>query len=160
LTNHAKIGYGNLVKSKLVAYMLLFLTGLWGGHHFYLGRPGKGFLYLFTWGLCFFGWIYDFFTLGQQVDDANLRIAYRDGLPDHRVVVPYGGQSASGMAGFSAEKQILVLSGRSPVLTVRDVVAGTNLEVEEAETALGKLAERGLARLRVDKEGRVTYDFR
>jgi hypothetical protein len=117
LTNHAKIGYGNPVKSKLVAYMLLFLTGLWGGHHFYLGRPGKGFLYLFTWGLCFFGWIYDFFTLEQQVDDANLRI-----VRGPRIVVPYEGQGASGTAGFSAEKQILVLSGRSPVLTVRDRV--------------------------------------
>jgi TM2 domain-containing membrane protein YozV len=159
LTNEAKTGYGNPMKSKAVAYLLLFLTGPWGGHHFYLGRPGKGCLYLFTFGLCSLGVVYDWFTLGRQVDDANMRTVYREGLSFHHVVHGGAGVRPSAMAGFSAEKQILLLSGQSPVLTVRDVVAGTNLEVEEAEATLLKLAECGIARLRVDKQGRVMYDF-
>jgi TM2 domain-containing membrane protein YozV len=159
LTNITNIGYNGPVKSKLVAYVLLFLTGLWGGHHFYLGRPGKGLLYLCTWGLFFFGLVYDLFTLDRQVDDANWRIRYREGMPYRRIVAPQSGLQPSDIAGFSAEKQILMLSDRYPVLTVRQVVAGTNLEVEEAEATLEKLAERGIARLRVDKSGRVSYDF-
>jgi hypothetical protein len=161
LTNSGQTGYVNPMKSKVVAYLLLFLTGIWGGHHFYLGRPGKGLLYLLTSGLFCLGWIYDLFTLDRQVDEANLKIVYREDVPHHRIIVSHEGSNArpSDMAGFSAEKQVLVLSGRSPVLTVRQVVAGTNLDVEEAESTLAKLAERGIARLRVDRDGRVSYDF-
>jgi hypothetical protein len=146
----------------MIAYLLLFLTGIWGGHHFYLGRPGKGRLYLFTVGIVGFGWIYDLFTLDRQVDDANLRIGYRNGFPPHRIIVTHEGFNArsSSMVGFSAEKQILILSSRNPVLSVREVVAGTNLDVEAAEATLAKLAERGIARLKVDRNGRVSYDFR
>jgi hypothetical protein len=161
LTNGGQTGYDSLVKSKVVAYLLLFLTGIWGGHHFYLGRPGKGLLYLFTSGLFFMGWIYDLFTLDRQVDDANLKFAYSEEFPHHRIIVSHESPKVrpSEMTGYSAEKQILMLSDRSPVLTVRQVVAGTCLDVEEAESALAKLAERGIARLRVDRDGRVSYDF-
>jgi TM2 domain-containing membrane protein YozV len=149
------------MKSKVIAYILWFFTGVWGGHHFYLGRPGKGLLYLFTCGLCIFGWIYDFFTLGRQVDDENMRIDYRHGFSSQRIVISHDRANVrfSTMAGFSAEKQILVLSSHNPVLTVRQIVAGTNLDVEEVETTLAKLVERGIARLRIDREGRVSYDF-
>jgi hypothetical protein len=159
LTNTAKTGYSNTVKSKGVAYLLLFLAGMWGGHHFYLGRPGKGLLYLFTCGLFSLGWIYDLFTLDRQVDDVNARNGYRERVPYRQIVVSPGGAGVSPAAGFSAEKQVLMLSSRSSVLTVRQIVAETNLEMEEAEAALAKLAERGIARLRVDKDGRVSYDF-
>ncbi|MDR1096098.1 MAG: TM2 domain-containing protein [Spirochaetaceae bacterium] len=166
MTNSGQTGYVNPVKSKTVAYLFLFLTGIWGGHHFYLGRPGKGLLYLFTSGLFFLGWIYDLFTLDRQVDDINLKNIYREGLPPRRIIVSHETPNARpldmagvSMAGFSAEKQVLMLSGRSPVLTVRQVVAGTNLDVEEAESTLAKLAERGIARLRIDRDGRVSYDF-
>ena len=33
--------------------------GMFGLHQFYVGRIGKGFLYAFTMGLFFFGWIGD-----------------------------------------------------------------------------------------------------
>jgi TM2 domain-containing membrane protein YozV len=160
LTKGGKTGYRNVVKSKTVAYILLIFGGIWGAHHFYLRRPGKGLLYLFTWGLFSLGWIYDFFTLGRQVDEANMRI-YGGVFPYNRTFIIHHGQEArpSDMAGYSAEKQILTLSSRYPVLTVRQVVAGTTLDVEEAETALAKLVERGIARLKVDREGRVSYDF-
>jgi TM2 domain-containing membrane protein YozV len=150
LTNDAQTGYGNPMKSKAIAYILWFFTGVWGGHHFYLGRTGKWLLYLFTYGLCFFGWIYDFFTLGRQVGDENMRTDYRNGFSIHRIVISHDRANARpfNTAGFSAEKQILLLSSRNPVLTVRQIVAGTNLDADEAETTLAKLVERGIARLR------------
>ncbi|MDR1230705.1 MAG: TM2 domain-containing protein [Spirochaetaceae bacterium] len=149
------------MKSKMIAYLLLFLTGIWGGHHFYLGRPGKGLLYLFTGGLFFLGWVYDLFTLDRQVEDVNLKIDYPEIFSRRQIIVSHGVSHVrpSDMAGFSAEKQILILSDRSPVLTVRQVVAGTSLDVEEAEAALTRLAERGIARLRIDRDGKVSYDF-
>jgi TM2 domain-containing membrane protein YozV len=148
------------VKSKGIAYLLLIFGGVWGAHHCYLGRPGKGLLYLFTWGLLSIGVIYDLFTLGQQVDEANTSI-FGSAFPGNRTIIIHHGQDIrhSEMAGYSAEKQILILSGHCPVLTVREVVAGTALDMEEAEATLAKLSERGIARLKVDGEGKVSYDF-
>lgn len=62
------------VKSVGIAYLLLFLFGLWGGHHFYLGRIGKGMLYAFTFGFLGFGVIYDLFALSGQVAKVNMEI--------------------------------------------------------------------------------------
>ena len=45
------------------AYVLWAFTGLLGGHRFYLGRPVSGLVWLFTAGLCGFGWIIDAFLL-------------------------------------------------------------------------------------------------
>jgi TM2 domain-containing membrane protein YozV len=148
------------VKSKGIAYLLLIFAGFSGVHHFYLGRPGKGLLYLCTGGLFSLGVLYDFFTLGRQVDEANTRI-YGSAFPGGRTVIIQRGQEArpSDTAGYSAEKQILILSSSRPVLTVREVVAWTTLDVEEAEAALAKLSDRGIARLRVDSEGKARYVF-
>jgi TM2 domain-containing membrane protein YozV len=149
------------VKSKGIAYLLLFFAGVLGAHHFYLGRWLKGVLYLCTGGFFVLGVIYDLFTLGRQVDEVNARYAYAGGGPFDRTFIIHTGNQArpADMAGYSAEKQILMLSSRNPVLDVRQVVAGTNLDVDEAESALSKLADRGIARLRVDGEGKATYDF-
>lgn len=59
------------MKSKGTAYLLLIFLGGFGAHCFYLGKVGKGILYLCTAGLCGIGWIYDLFTLGGQVDTYN-----------------------------------------------------------------------------------------
>lgn len=53
------------------AYILLFASGLFGGHHFYMGNKEKGFLYLFTLGLFGFGWITDFCYLESMVKKHN-----------------------------------------------------------------------------------------
>ncbi|SDX91890.1 NINE protein [Thermoactinomyces sp. DSM 45892] len=66
-------------KDKSIAYILLiFLGGFLGLHRFYLGKVATGILYLLTGGLLGIGWIYDLFTLGRQVDDYNVRFAYRN----------------------------------------------------------------------------------
>ena len=59
------------MKSKGTAYLLLIFLGAFGAHCFYLGKIGKGILYLFTFGLFGIGWFVDLFTLGGQVDTYN-----------------------------------------------------------------------------------------
>ncbi len=62
------------MKSLLLTYLLWFFGGFLGLHKFYLGRPGIGLLYFFTWGMFFVGWVIDFFTLSHQVRVANLSL--------------------------------------------------------------------------------------
>ncbi len=50
-------------KSKLAALLLCFFLGIIGGHCFYVGKVGMGFLYLFTGGLCGIGAIVDFIRI-------------------------------------------------------------------------------------------------
>ncbi|MEV7426922.1 MMPL family transporter [Streptomyces sp. NPDC091212] len=58
--------------SVAIAYLWWFPLGLFGAHHFYLGRTGRGVLYLCTAGLLGLGWLVDPFTLPGQVRKTNL----------------------------------------------------------------------------------------
>ncbi|WP_405566454.1 MMPL family transporter [Streptomyces phaeochromogenes] len=68
-------------KSVAVAYLWWFFLGLFGMHHFYLGRTGRGLLYLCTLGICGLGWLADALTLPRQVRSANARIVRQDIAP-------------------------------------------------------------------------------
>ena len=46
-------------KRKGLALVLCIAGGLFGFHYFYVGRIGKGILYLCTCGLCGIGWFCD-----------------------------------------------------------------------------------------------------
>ncbi len=59
------------MRSKGIDYLFLIFFGVFGVHKFYLGKVGVGILYLFTGALLGIGWIYDLFTLGNQVDVYN-----------------------------------------------------------------------------------------
>ncbi|WP_016754012.1 TM2 domain-containing protein [Leptospira santarosai] len=61
------------MKSKGTAYVLWLLSGFgwFGFHRFYIGKIGTGILWIFTFGLCGFGSLYDLFSLGGQVDAVN-----------------------------------------------------------------------------------------
>jgi TM2 domain-containing membrane protein YozV len=59
------------MKSKGLAYLLWFFLGVFGVHKFYLEKIAVGIIYLLTGGLFLIGWIYDLFTLGNQVDVYN-----------------------------------------------------------------------------------------
>lgn len=54
-----------------VAYVLWLLLGALGGHQFYLGKPGRGVLYLLTGGVLLIGVVIDLFTLPSQVRAVN-----------------------------------------------------------------------------------------
>ena len=60
------------LKSTGVAYLLWFFLGFLGAHRFYLGRMGTGLIYLFTFGLCGFGLIYDLFVIPRMVREENI----------------------------------------------------------------------------------------
>ncbi len=50
-------------KSRKVALMLCLFGGLFGLHYFYVGRIGKGLLYIFTMGFFMIGWLVDIFKI-------------------------------------------------------------------------------------------------
>ena len=50
-------------KKKGTALLLCLLFGLFGAHQFYVGKFGKGLLYLFTVGLFGIGWFIDIFRI-------------------------------------------------------------------------------------------------
>ncbi len=60
-------------KSKTTALLLCIFLGCFGAHYFYVGRYGRGFVYLFTMGLFMFGWIIDIIKIlnGSFVDNVG-----------------------------------------------------------------------------------------
>jgi TM2 domain-containing membrane protein YozV len=60
-------------KSSGWAYLLWLpcLVGVCGIHRFYLGRPGTGLLWLFTFGLLGIGQLVDLFLIPGMVEEEN-----------------------------------------------------------------------------------------
>lgn len=58
-------------KNYTLAWVLLTFLGLFGVHRFYLGKIFTGILYLFTAGLFGIGYIYDYWTLNEQLSTIN-----------------------------------------------------------------------------------------
>lgn len=54
-----------------VAWVLLTFLGIFGVHRFYLGKWLSGLVWLLTGGLFLLGWLYDLWTLNEQVDERN-----------------------------------------------------------------------------------------
>lgn len=50
---------GTSDKKKGTALLLCLFGGIFGLHYFYVGRIGKGILYIFTLGFFMIGWIKD-----------------------------------------------------------------------------------------------------
>ncbi|GHV87495.1 hypothetical protein AGMMS50255_7910 [Spirochaetia bacterium] len=160
-------------KSKMTAYLLWFFLGWCSAHKFYLGKTGVGILYLLTGQLGLIGWVIDAFTLGSQVDNYNLLHGLHEGpgvlqslassnQNNQNIVVNVAAPAADATASqtkISAEKQILALSEKSSALTIKQIVSQTSLEMEEAETTIKKLVEKGLAKEQVGQDGKLTYDF-
>lgn len=60
-----------------LAWILLTFFGLFGVHRFYMGKWLTGFLYLFTGGFFLIGYIYDYWTLNEQIDYSNRFTKYK-----------------------------------------------------------------------------------
>jgi TM2 domain-containing membrane protein YozV len=58
-------------KNYTLAWVLLTFLGIFGAHRFYLGKIFTGILYLFTAGLFGIGYIYDYWTLNEQISTIN-----------------------------------------------------------------------------------------
>ncbi|MCB9745322.1 MAG: TM2 domain-containing protein [Alphaproteobacteria bacterium] len=52
-------------------WLLLTFLGLFGVHRFYMGKWVSGLIWLCTGGLFSLGWLYDFWTLNEQISEAN-----------------------------------------------------------------------------------------
>lgn len=152
-----------MIKSKGVAYLLWFLLGVFGAHRFYIEKIGTGIIWLLTGGLFGIGWVIDLFTLSHQVDVFNaLHANIAAGNNQQSVVVnvnaPSGTQAVP-TAQISPEKQVLQLANTNSVLTIREIVSKTSLEIEEAEAVMKKLVEKGLASEQVAQDGKIRYSL-
>lgn len=54
-----------------VAWILLTFLGAFGIHRFYMGKWITRIIYLFTIALFGLGWLYDLWTLNEQIDEIN-----------------------------------------------------------------------------------------
>ncbi len=54
-----------------IAWLLQTFLGVFGIQRFYLGKWLTGLVWLFTGGLFLLGWLYDFWTLNEQIDEVN-----------------------------------------------------------------------------------------
>jgi predicted transcriptional regulator len=163
--------------STFIAYLLWFLScfGIFGFHRFYLGKTATAILWFFTGGGFLVGTIYDFFTLPDQVKEANFRKALFNknnvhnnergpnrNVPrenwryaeDAQYKVVHGGREKK----EHPERIILKLAKEnSGVLTVSDVALAADIPVEEAKKYLEALVSKGFAELRVRKSGSLVY---
>ena len=56
-----------------VSWILLTFLGVFGIHRFYMGKWVTGLIYLLTGGLFLLGYLYDYWTLNDQIDEINCR---------------------------------------------------------------------------------------
>jgi TM2 domain-containing membrane protein YozV len=54
-----------------IAWLLLTYAGYLGIHRFYMGKWATGLLYLLTFGLLGFGWMWDFCTMNTLIAEVN-----------------------------------------------------------------------------------------
>jgi len=81
-------------KTMWIAYLLWFVLGMWGGHHYYLAfRKGSNFgighfiiglIYTFTAGLFGMGWLMDVIGTKFYVGSINEKL-------EDEVILRYGG---------------------------------------------------------------------
>lgn len=60
-------------KDYNLTWILLTFLGLFGVHRFYLGKWLTGVLWLLTGGLFLVGYLYDYWTLNEQIEAVNTR---------------------------------------------------------------------------------------
>ena len=71
LNEQADIRYNEGEVDYTIGWLLLTFTGLLGFHRLYMGKWISGLLYLLTLGFFGIGYIYDFWTLNEQISLIN-----------------------------------------------------------------------------------------
>ena len=61
-------------KDYSVTWLLCAFLGLFGVHRFYQGKIFTGFIYLLTGGFFVVGWLYDLWTLNEQLSSRHRRL--------------------------------------------------------------------------------------
>ena len=54
-----------------ISWILLTFLGIFGVHRFYMGKWITGIIWLCTGGLFLLGYLYDYWTLNEQIDEIN-----------------------------------------------------------------------------------------
>jgi TM2 domain-containing membrane protein YozV len=54
-----------------VAWVLLTFLGAFGAHRFYMGKFVTGLIWALTGGFFLIGWVYDYWTLNDQIAEIN-----------------------------------------------------------------------------------------
>jgi len=67
----ADIKYTSGNKDYTISWILLTFLGFFGIHRFYMEKWLTGLIWLFTGGLFLLGWLYDLWTLNEQVSEIN-----------------------------------------------------------------------------------------
>jgi len=73
MDREADIRYRAGALNYTVAWVLLTFLGLFGIHRFYMGKWVTGIIYLLTGGILSLGYLYDLWTLNDQVTIINSR---------------------------------------------------------------------------------------
>jgi len=71
LDRSAELRYDSGPVSHNVSWILLTFLGIFGIHRFYMEKYLTGLIYFLTGGLFFVGVLYDYWTLNEQVSEAN-----------------------------------------------------------------------------------------
>jgi hypothetical protein len=147
--------------STRIAYLLWFATffGMSGLHRLYLGKIGSGILYLVTWGLFGFGTIYDAVTLPEQVQEARIKAKMRNAIDRSfsQLDTPRRERPA---ARESLEHAILrVAKAHHGVASPAAIALEAKISVDESRSQLDKLVDKGIAEVRVRKNGTIVYAF-
>ena len=75
--------YASGATDYTLAWILLTFLGVLGLHRFYLGKWATGLLWMCTGGLFLLGYLYDLWTLNEQIDEVNRR----DTTPSKQIAV-------------------------------------------------------------------------
>lgn len=71
MDREADMTYTEGDKNYSLSWILLTFLGIFGVHRFYLEKWLSGLLWLLTGGLFLLGWLYDLWTLNEQIDEVN-----------------------------------------------------------------------------------------
>lgn len=71
MSEEADVRYHNGDTDFTIAWVLLTFLGIFGVHRMYMGKWISGIIYFFTGGLFLLGYLYDLWTLNEQVSLIN-----------------------------------------------------------------------------------------